>query len=79
MTIGTLWHLVKIKTVLQITNLPRPYGDCEDDNPVPVSRCKLNCKTKKLVEICGCHDVYMEPYEYKDCKSKTVKNRFTIL
>ena len=62
----SLLHLIKI----QITNLPHPYGDCEDETPVSVSECKLNCKTKKLVEICGCHDVYMKPYETVDSKWK---------
>ena len=44
---------------MQVTSLPEPYGDCEDT--MPVSNCKLKCKTKHVVKTCGCHAVYMEP------------------
>ncbi len=27
-----------------------------------VSQCELRCVTKAVVEKCGCHDSYMEPY-----------------
>ena len=47
----------------QITSLPEPYGKCEHINPFPVSECQLNCKTEKVVETCGCHDVHMKPQE----------------
>ncbi len=42
-------------------NLPDPYGDCEDLDPVPVSECRLDFKTERVVDACGCHDVYMRP------------------
>ena len=38
--------------------LPKPYGDCEDT--IPVSNCKLKCKTKHVIETCGCYAAYME-------------------
>ena len=28
---------------------------------MPVSQCMLQCKTKHMVEACGCHATYMEP------------------
>ncbi len=46
---------------LQITNLPEPYGTCVESNLVPVSQCLLDCKTEKVIQECGCHDVYMIP------------------
>ena len=35
---------------------------------LPVSRCLLNCVTKRVVEQCGCHDVHMEPYISSSCE-----------
>ena len=52
----------------KVTTLPDPYGDCEELHPVPVSRCLLNCLTKRVVEQCGCHDVHMKPYMNSTCE-----------
>ncbi len=46
----------------QIVNLPDPYGDCVETSETSVSQCELRCVTKAVVEKCGCHDSYMEPY-----------------
>ena len=50
----------------QVHNLPQPYGQCEEFNPVSVSECKQRCKTEYVVKTCGCRDVYMEPIDYKN-------------
>ena len=52
----------------KVTTLPDPYGDCEELDPVPVSRCLLNCVTKRVLEQCGCHDVHMDPYINTTCE-----------
>ena len=45
--------------MLQVTSLPEPYGDCDDT--MPVSNCKLQCKAKHVMKVCGCYAAYMEP------------------
>ena len=52
----------------QVTSLPEPYGTCGEINPVPVSECHLNCKMEKVIEACGCHDVYMKQLDHENCR-----------
>ena len=52
------WSIYSI-LFYKVTSLSEPYGDCEDT--MPVSNCKLQCKTKQVVETCGCHAAYMKP------------------
>ncbi len=42
-------------------NLPEPYGDSEEKDPVAVSQCQLDCEAERVEQICGCVDVHMEP------------------
>ena len=44
----------------QMTSFAAPYGDCEDT--MPVSNCKLQCKTELVVEQCGCVSGYMRQF-----------------
>ncbi len=43
--------------------LPYPYGQCDDSDPVPVSHCILKCKARETARHCGCHDFYMHNVE----------------
>ena len=54
--------------MLQVKSLPHPYGDCDDNNNASVSECRLACVTRAVVEMCGCHDVYMTPVKSTTCK-----------
>ena len=60
-------HTLELKLIIffyaQIASLSEPYGKCEAINPIPVSECQLNCKTEKVLEICGCQDLYMSQSE----------------
>ena len=56
-------------------SLPEPFGKCEEFNPVPVSQCQLDCKTEKVVNACGCHDLYMRPSENSKDKLSVVLNK----
>ena len=66
--VSLLDTIIAFSFVIQIKNLPSPYGDCEEKDPVPVSRCKMKCKTQTLVELCGCRDVYMTPHVSNGCE-----------
>ena len=61
-------------------SLPTPYGDCNDNSNASVSECRLACVTRTVVEMCGCHDVYMKPINKATCKLfkliKTTGNLF---
>ena len=61
----------------QIKTLPDPYGDCDNNNNATVSECRLACVTRTVVEMCGCHDVYMTPTDNATCESSAVTIRFS--
>ena len=44
-----------------MTGLSEPFGKCAKSNAVPVSECQIKCITERVVEACGCHDLYMIP------------------
>ena len=54
--------------LLKVKSLKDPYGDCDDNNNSTVSECRLTCVTRTVVEMCGCHDVYMKPIHFTNCK-----------
>ncbi len=43
----------------QVHNLPKPFGDCEKENPIALSKCRQNFFSEKMQQHCGCVDVYM--------------------
>ena len=53
--------------------LPQPYGECNDKNPVPVSQCILECKRKGTMEHCGCNDFYMQSHKIESGWSQQQK------
>ena len=66
-----LLSLLPKHCVFQVKSLSEPFGICEEINPVPVSECQQTCKTEKVVERCGCHDVYMKPLEHGNGENTT--------
>ena len=48
--------------------LAHPYGDCNDNNNISVSECRLACITRAVVEICDCHDVHTTPINNATCQ-----------
>ena len=45
--------------LLQLNSLLPPFGTCHNENTVPGTECKKNCKTLKMVAACQCRDFYM--------------------
>ena len=41
------------------TQMEPPYGDCDASDNVPMSDCIIDCRTKIIVDKCGCKDIYM--------------------
>ncbi len=79
-----LTHAHLPRASLQVYSLSDPYGNCDDSDPPPVSRCQLVCETDRLAEDCGCVDVYMEPtprcahfvviFQLKGCRKHCMKH-----
>ena len=47
------------------------------ENTVPVTECKKNCKTRKLVETCQCRDFYMN--DLPEGKITAVFSQFSLM
>ena len=61
-------------SLVQIKSMEEPYGLCDPEHNTPMSDCRVDCRTREIVSVCGCGDVYMS-YMKNDTDSK----RFEIV
>ena len=47
-------------SISKVITLPDPYGLCNKFGNESVSKCILDCKTEKVIQTCGCKDIYMK-------------------
>ena len=50
--------------------MEEPYGLCDSKHNTPMSDCRIDCRTREIVSVCGCGDVYMS-YMKNDTDSKS--------
>ena len=45
--------------LMQIVQLPPPYGTCEQEEDYVYTKCILQCKSEYVIDKCGCKDMNM--------------------